>query len=163
MADRPARWREDFPITWERDAYVSRRDLAKYMTLGSALLVGANAAIAVVGHRRRNQPAPPPQRIDGAAAVPPGGSLLFHYPTPDDPCILVRDAEGGAVAYSQVCTHLSCAVVYRPDEDCLLCPCHLGSFSCASGLPIAGPPTRRLPRIRLEERDGELWATGVEV
>ena len=78
----------------------------------------------------------------------PAGSLLFRYPTDEDPCILVRDAAGRFDAFSQVCTHLSCAVVHRPGDDVLACPCHKGSFSAREGLPVAGPPTRRLPRIR---------------
>jgi nitrite reductase/ring-hydroxylating ferredoxin subunit len=158
----PPRWRRDFPIRWENDHYVSRRDLAKFLTLGSALLVGANTLIALIGRFRR-RPAAPERAIAGAAALAAGQSLLFLYPTGEDPCILVRRHDGSFVAYSQVCTHLSCAVVHRSETDSLFCPCHLGSFSCAEGLPTAGPPTRRLPRIRLEQRSGELWAVGVEV
>ena len=89
--------------------------------------------------------------------------MLFRYPTDDDPCILVRDAAGRIDAFSQVCTHLSCAVVHRPGDDVLACPCHKGSFSAREGLPLAGPPTRRLPRIVIEQRGADLVATGVEV
>lgn len=156
------RWRRDFPIGWENDHYVSRRDLAKFLTLGSALLVGANALIALVGRFRR-RPEAPARAIAGATSLAPGQSLLFRYPTDEDPCILVRMLDGRFVAYSQVCTHLSCAVVHRAGTESLLCPCHLGAFSCAEGLPTAGPPTRRLPHIRTERRGGELWAVGVEV
>jgi nitrite reductase/ring-hydroxylating ferredoxin subunit len=155
-------WRRDFPIRWENDHYVSRRELAKFLTLGSALLVGANTLIAAVGRFGR-KPATPERAIAGAGALAPGASLLFRYPTDADPCILIRRADGQFVAYSQVCTHLSCAVVHRPQDDRLFCPCHLGEFSCVEGLPTAGPPTRRLPRIRLLERSGELFAVGVEV
>ena len=88
---------------------------------------------------------------------------MFRYPTDDDPCILVRDAAGRIDAFSQVCTHLSCAVVHRPGDDALACPCHKGSFSAREGLPLAGPPTRRLPRIVIEQRGADLVATGVEV
>jgi Rieske Fe-S protein len=95
--------------------------------------------------------------------IPVGGSLLFAYPTDGDPCILVRPAVDRLVAYSQVCTHLSCAVIHEPGSDRLYCPCHHGVFSVAEGEPVAGPPTRRLPRIRLEERGGAIWATGLEV
>ena len=52
------RWREDFPIAWDNDHYVTRRDLIKFLTLGSALLVGANAAIAALGRRWRPRPFP---------------------------------------------------------------------------------------------------------
>jgi nitrite reductase/ring-hydroxylating ferredoxin subunit len=156
------RWRQDFPIRWENDHYVSRRELAKFLTLGSALLVGANVLIGLVGRFRR-RPAAPAHVIAGGAALAPGQSLLFRYPSDEDPCILVRMRDGRFVAYSQVCTHLSCAVVHRAETDSLVCPCHLGAFSCSEGLPTAGPPTRRLPQIRVELRGGELWAVGAEV
>jgi Rieske Fe-S protein len=75
----------------------------------------------------------------------------------------VRDISGRLDAYSQVCTHLSCAVVHRPNERALACPCHKGSFSSSDGQPLAGPPTRRLPRIVIEQRGDEIVATGIEV
>jgi nitrite reductase/ring-hydroxylating ferredoxin subunit len=54
-------------------------------------------------------------------------------------------------------------VVHRPEERTLYCPCHHGYFAVTDGEPTAGPPTRRLPRILLEEREGQVWAVGVEV
>jgi Rieske Fe-S protein len=124
--------------------------------------LSVNVLIAFIGLTARI-PTTPIQRIAAADDIPPGGSLLFRYPTADDPCILVRDLSGRLDAYSQVCTHLSCAVVHRPDERALACPCHKGSFSSADGQPLAGPPTRRLPRIVIEQRGGEIVATGIEV
>jgi Rieske Fe-S protein len=156
------RWREDFPIQWENDHYVTRRELTKFLTLGSAFLVGANGAIAWLGHRAA--PAEwAPVRIAAAADLRPGGSLLFRYPTDDDPCIVVRDQSGALQAYSQVCTHLSCAVVYRPEERILFCPCHQGVFNLGDGAPVAGPPTRPLPRILVEQRGDDLFAVGMEI
>ncbi len=160
--DKAPRWRLDFPIRWDDDHYVTRRELAKFLTLGSALLVGATGAVAIWG--RGGRPATYPRaRIAESGAVPAGGTVLFRYPTDADPCILVRLTSGRLVAYSQVCTHLSCAVVHAPGSDALFCPCHHGAFDAVDGRPSAGPPTRRLPRIRLEEQDGAVYAVGVEV
>ena len=44
-------WRQDFPIRWDNDHYVTRRELAKFLTLGSALLAGANVVMAAMGTR----------------------------------------------------------------------------------------------------------------
>jgi len=162
MAEERPRWREDFPVRWDEDNYMTRRELAKFLTLGSGLLAGVNILIAFIGLADRT-PAPPVTRIAAASEIAPGGSLLFRYPTDDDPCILVRDASGGLEAFSQVCTHLSCAVVHRPGEQVLACPCHRGSFSSIDGRPLAGPPTRRLPRILIEQHGADLVATGIEV
>ena|SRR5579883_551865 len=155
------KWREGFPIEWEKDHYVTRRELAKFLTLGSALLVGANTVIAAVGRMLRT-PQFPAQQIAQLAEVSVGAAFLFRYPTERDPCILIN-TPSGPLAYSQVCTHLSCAVVHEPGSDQLFCPCHHGYFSLRSGRPTAGPPTRRLPRIKLEQRDGAIYAVGVEV
>jgi Rieske Fe-S protein len=162
MADERPRWREDFPVRWDDDHYMTRRELAKFLTLGSGLLAGVSALIAFIGLRTR-PPVPPVRRIAAVTDVAPGGSLLFRYPTDEDPCLLARDAEGRFDAFSQVCTHLSCAVVHRPGESVLECPCHRGSFSSVDGRPLAGPPTRRLPRILIERRGADLVATGIEV
>lgn len=158
------RWREDFPIRWDDDHYVTRRELTKFLTLGSALLVCANGALAIVAAHREVR-AHAPKRICSNTALRTNDSLLFRYPTQDDPCILIRTGEGELVAFSQVCTHLSCAVTYRREDGLLFCPCHNGVFDCRSGtkgaVPLAGPPARPLPRILLEERDGSVFATGV--
>jgi Rieske Fe-S protein len=157
-------WREDFPIGWEEDHYVTRRELAKFLTLGSGLLVGANAAVAIAG--RAGEPRVyEPKRIAPASALAPGESLLFRYPTDEDPCILVRTKDGALVAFSQVCTHLSCAVIYRAADNRLFCPCHNGVFECGEGddgaQPLEGPPERPLPRIVLTVRDGTIYASGL--
>ena len=131
------------------------------MTLGSALLVGANAVIAVVGQWFRR----PARTGEGvfvakASSIATGDSVLFRYPSTDDPCILVRTQSGALRAYSQVCTHLSCAVVHQPEGDKFFCPCHHGYFSASEGRPMAGPPTRRLPRIWIEQHGDDLLAVG---
>lgn len=141
---------------------MTRRELAKFLTLGSGLLASVNVLIAAIG-LNASIPTTPVRRIARTDDLPLGGSMLFRYPTADDPCILLRDLSGRLDAYSQVCTHLSCAVVHRPEDGALACPCHKGSFSSANGQPLAGPPTRRLPRIVLEQRGADIMATGIEV
>ena len=163
MADDRPRWREDFPVRWDEDHYMTRRELAKFLTLGSGLLASVNVLIAFIGLNATDpdhaHPAHCGTRTTFLLAV---RSCSATRPA-DDPCILVRDISGRLDAYSQVCTHLSCAVVHRPDERALACPCHKGSFSSADGQPLAGPPTRRLPRIVIEQRGDEIVATGIEV
>jgi len=80
-----------------------------------------------------------------------------------DRCILVRTSEEEYVAYSQKCTHLSCAVYSSAKNDRLECPCHQGFFSIKDGSVLQGPPPRSLPKIVLQTAGGKLVATGVEV
>lgn len=155
------KWRRDFPIEWEGDHYVSRREMVKFLTLGSLLLAGANwlAALAT-GMLRRGSKVE--RQIGSAAKLDQAGYVLFRYPTDRDPCIAVRSADGSLYAYSQVCTHLSCAVVFNQQANTLDCPCHKGVFNLQEGRPIAGPPTRPLPRVRIEQRGDRLFATALE-
>ncbi len=155
------KWRGDFPIEWEGDNYVSRREMVKFLTLGSMVLAVANW-FTVVSSRFLRRGSNGEQLLGSSGDLKANGTALFRYPTAKDPCIAVRTAEGKLVAYSQVCTHLSCAVVYDKAEQCLFCPCHNGQFSLDQGAPIAGPPTRALPRIKLEERNGRIYAIGRE-
>jgi nitrite reductase/ring-hydroxylating ferredoxin subunit len=155
------KWRQDFPIEWDGDHYITRREMVKFMTLGSVLLAAANwiaALVSGVWHRG----AAAERYIGSASALQQTGSLLFRYPADSDPCIAVRTPEGKLVAYSQVCTHLSCAVIYDKAENSLLCPCHKGAFDVKNGSPTGGPPDRPLPRIRIEQRGDQIFATGVE-
>lgn len=151
-------WRSDFPVEWEGDNYVSRREMVKFLTLGSMVMVAANWIMAFSSRflRRGSKKV---QLLGSSSDLPANSYMLFRYPTAQDPCIAVRTADGKLVAYSQVCTHLSCAVVYNKSENDLFCPCHNGRFSLDQGAPISGPPTRALPRVTLEERNGRIYAT----
>ena len=157
-----ARWRQDFPVTWEGDNYVTRREMVKYLALGSLTIAGANFVVAAIPQVIKAAPMPR-LRIALASSIPVGASKLFSYPTEEDPCIIVRRSNGDLVAYSQVCTHLSCAVIHKEQENTLFCPCHQGYFTVGEGRPYAGPPTRPLPRIKLEQQGNEIFAVGVEV
>jgi Rieske Fe-S protein len=96
-----------------------------------------------------------------ADALAPGGFRLFEYPTPDDPCILIRAGGGALVAYSRVCTHQFCAVAYRPGADRLDCPCHAGAYAVEDGRVLAGPPPRPLRRLAVHVEDGDVVVSGV--
>lgn len=161
--EQPA-WRGDFPIDWPEDHYVARRDYTKFMVLISLAFAVGQLWIGVKSllRRRRGRSTTGPVEIARVASLPVGAARQFHYPGPNDPCLLLRPDEETIVAYGQECTHLSCAVVPRLNRGELHCPCHVGLFDAATGRPIAGPPRRPLPRITLEVRRGIVYATGVE-
>ncbi len=151
-------WRNDFPIDWPQDDLVSRRDFTKFLVLTSFAFVVGQAWIVFENWKRKRRGRPPIQKIAKVNDIK--SALVFEYPNPHENCILVRTGADRFVAYSQKCTHLSCAVT--PQDGSLHCPCHNGWFDLATGRPTAGPPRRPLPRITLEIRDGVLYATGVE-
>lgn len=157
------KWRRDFPIDWPQDHYVSRRDFTKFLVLTSFAFAVGQFWILVQNFLRRRRGEPPIQQIATVESIPIGGAVVFNYPQAHDSCVLVRTDENGWVAFSQKCTHLSCAVVPQPSAGRFYCPCHEGAFDLNSGSPIAGPPRRPLPRITLEIQGSTIYATGVEL
>jgi Rieske Fe-S protein len=156
------RWRRDFPIDWEADDYVSRRDLVKFMVLTSAAFVAGQAWAAWKALTGRSRPATAPVAVAKLDELAVGGAKTFYYPEGSTPRILVRIAPKEFDAYDQQCTHLQCPVVPAVEAGKLHCPCHNGWFDLATGNPISGPPRRRLPRVTLEVDAGTVYATGVE-
>ena len=157
------KWRRDFPIDTPQDLYVARRDFMKFMVLTSFAFTVGQFWIAAQNWLRRRRGVPQLQRIASLAQLPVGGAVTFTYPEPTDRCILVRPAPDVLVAFSQQCTHLSCAVVPQPEHHRLYCPCHEGAFDLESGRPIAGPPNRPLTRVVLDVRGDEVYASGIEL
>jgi Rieske Fe-S protein len=155
-------WRQDFPIDWPQDLYVERRDFMKFMVLTSAALTVGQLWIGVQNWYRRQRGALPIQRIASIDDVAVGRAIAFTYPDEHEPCLLVRLTTSEFVAFGQQCTHLSCAVIPKPDEGSFYCPCHEGRFDLRTGVPTGGPPRRPLPRVRLERRGPDIYAVDVE-
>jgi nitrite reductase/ring-hydroxylating ferredoxin subunit len=153
-------WREEFPYPWDEDEVVTRRDTLRFLLGGAGALFLATGALAIIGHL----PAGP-----GVQAVPVAkvGELaenewrVFDFPDQYAQGILINLPGKGLVAYSDVCTHLSCAVIYQGDGKHLHCPCHEGLFDVATGNVLAGPPIRPLPLIQLAIHDGTIYAVKV--
>lgn len=156
-------WREEFSIHSAEERYVTRRQFGRFLTLTSLGMFVGNLWILARSLWRPEEPPLPALLVAGAGGLPANGVKVFRYPGPDDPCLLMRTADGAYVAYSQKCTHLSCAVFPSADGQRLECPCHEGYFSVKDGRVLQGPPPRPLPRIRLESRGGEIWAVGVDL
>ncbi|MEP7012773.1 MAG: Rieske 2Fe-2S domain-containing protein [Acidobacteriota bacterium] len=154
-------WRDEFSVLTGEERYVNRRQFGKFLALASLGMFAGNLWILL---RARFAKTPPFPRvvIANAAEIPVGGARKFHYPTETDPCLLIRIDETTFVAYSQKCTHLSCAVVYSNLRKRIECPCHQGVFAVADGSVVSGPPPRPLPRVLLERKGTDLLAVGLQ-
>jgi Rieske Fe-S protein len=154
-------WQDEFSVFTADERYVNRRQFTKFLTLTSFAMLAGNLWILArsLFHRA---PSYPVQAVAALDEVPVGGVKLFTYPTPRDPCILVRTAADSYVAYSQKCTHLSCAVYYAKSDNRLECPCHQGFFSVGDGSVLQGPPQRPLLRVSLQKQEGRLLAVRME-
>jgi nitrite reductase/ring-hydroxylating ferredoxin subunit len=145
------------PYHLDADEQVSRRELLRFAVMASGTLFAATAGVVALNYLRpllivRRQ------AIAQVTDIPLGGVRYFQYPTADDQAILLHLADGRFVAYSGRCTHLSCAVYFDQQRGKLVCPCHEGIFDPQTGVPIAGPPQRSLPKITLEQNGTTVYA-----
>lgn len=154
-------WVQDFPTDIPDDDHVARREFVKFLVLTSGAFVAGQCWIAAAAPGRHRGPYPRKQ-IATEAELIERRAIEFRYPDDDEPCLALCLGPGRYVAYGQKCTHLACAVVPHLDRGELHCPCHNGSFEVHEGRPVAGPPRRPLPLVRLEVRDGAVFATGFE-
>lgn len=160
-ADSEPLWKDEFSVHAADERYVTRRQLTKFLVLTSLGMFVGNAWLLVRSLFYR-KPQFPELTVSRIGELPIGGVKLFGYPTNKDRCILVRTAEESYAAYSQKCTHLSCAVYYAKERERLECPCHEGFFSIKDGSVLQGPPSRPLPRVVLENRGGYLVAVSMK-
>ena len=151
-------WREEFSIFTADERYVSRRQMTKFLTLTSLGMFVGNLWLLGRSWFSKGTPAYPALTVAKVGEIPVGGMKLFQYPDASEQCILVRIGESSYAAYSQKCTHLSCAVFYAKEKNRLECPCHEGYFSVQDGSVLQGPPTRPLPKVTIEQRGSDLVA-----
>ncbi len=150
-------WQEEFPYHWSADDLVTRRDTLRFLVSGSGALALASATLALTGaireaSVRRRLP------IARVGELPENGAKVFSYPDAFADGILVNLPGKGLVAYSDVCTHLSCAVLYRAEQREFYCPCHDGRFDAFTGEVLGGPPNRPLPLIELSISGDTVYA-----
>jgi Rieske Fe-S protein len=155
-------WRDEFSVFSGDEKYVSRRQFSKFLVLTSLGMFVGNLWILVRSWFSR-RPAYPVMAVARLEEIPIGGVKLFPYPSPQDQCILLRTGTDTYVAYSQKCTHLSCAVFYSSSADRFECPCHNGAFSVRDGSPLQGPPRRPLPPVMLVRKGDLLLASGIQL
>jgi len=72
------------------------------------------------------------------------------------PTIVVNTAQGVA-AYSAICTHLGCIVMFDDLSSTIACPCHDGRFSPANGAVVSGPPPAPLPAVTVSVEGDQIF------
>ena len=80
-AEQP-RWRQDFPIDWAQDEYVSRRELVKFLVLTSVAFVVGQVWIVLKSALRARQSEAIARRSRSPRVdeLPVGGAKTFTYP-----------------------------------------------------------------------------------
>ena len=116
----------------------------------------------------------PKTTIGKAGTMPANQVVSFSYPDTSSPCYAIRMGNavpGGIgpnqdiVAYSTLCTHMGCPVVYDGGTKTLKCGCHFSVFDPEmGGQMVCGQATESLPKIRLEydAKTDSVHAVGVD-
>jgi cytochrome b6-f complex iron-sulfur subunit len=104
----------------------------------------------------------PPRQAEAAAKkiaaakvgeLAPNSAKLFKFGS--SPALLINTADGQLRAFSAVCTHLTCTVMYESETGTIYCPCHNGRFDLAGNV-ISGPPPRPLEVYEIEVASGDI-------
>jgi len=72
---------------------------------------------------------------------------------------IVINTNGGLKAYSAVCTHFACIVMWEPEANQIACPCHAGFFNPEDGSVVSGPPPTGLDSLNIEIIDGDIYVS----
>ncbi|MGU7773295.1 arsenate reductase (azurin) small subunit [Burkholderia sp. MR1-5-21] len=142
-------------------------------TAASAWVPRAASAANPVDTSRTKLPYPTrPVSLIGRMAL--NTPVSFTYPDAASPCTAIKlgspvpggvGPDGDIVAFSSMCTHMGCPVVYEPATKIFKCPCHFSMFDAEkAGQMIAGQATENLPRVRLhyDAKTGMVSAVGVD-
>jgi arsenite oxidase small subunit len=145
---------------------LSRRSL---LAAGAAGTVAAATAATTAEAKARTYPR---LQVISLDRLKVNRAHTFDYPLEGQTSVLIdlgRRVPGGVgpkrsiVAYSALCQHMGCAVAYRRKERELFCPCHQSRYDPERlGSIIQGVAMRALPTIRLQVRNGAVFAVGVD-
>lgn len=137
----------------------SRRDVLNLAIAGTASTLGAMSAYPVLQFL---SPAGETERGHGDAGeeetFPRGSARTILLGS--RPALVIRLEDGAFRAYSALCTHLQCLVVYSPERKRIECPCHRGLYSL-EGLNVAGPPPAPLKPLTVAIVNGKVIVTEV--
>ncbi|MFD2549677.1 ubiquinol-cytochrome c reductase iron-sulfur subunit [Sphingobacterium suaedae] len=147
MSNEDKHWKRDFPINRSDANQVTRRDFARILAVVSGGMVVGNGAIAARAFFSKDNEVQTKQQVCTIRDIPVGGTKSFVLEHSSIPYILIHTEDGQYFSYEQKCTHLSCAVYYKPGTGKIECPCHNGWFDVQTGEVLQGPPPRPLKRL----------------
>ena len=115
-------------------------------TLRGAMLVALTAIPAIFS---KDQAGAATTNIIKSSKLKVGATHNFTTAKQGIPAILFR-TKTGVFAYSTICTHQGCTVIYNKSKKSLVCPCHGAQFDPLKGAkPITGPAETPLAAIKV--------------
>jgi arsenite oxidase small subunit len=150
---------------------LTRRIFLKYTGSGAAVGTLALSSSAFAQQPTQNSPPGattlpyPQQAVAKLGDLEINNPVSFSYPDGSSPCVVIKKGKpvsGGVgpekdiVAYSTLCTHMGCPVLYDKSAETFKCPCHYSIFDPdQGGQMVIGQATENLPQIVLAYNDDE--------
>lgn len=139
---------------------------------GAAAVAGGTTVLVAACGGGSNQNAYPKQTITKLSKIRPNTPINFSYPLQGQASVLVdvgQEVPSGVgpkksiVAYSTLCQHMGCPVVYQPALREFVCPCHQSRYDPERlGSIVQGVAMLPLPRVVLEVNGDSVDAVGME-
>lgn len=137
---------------------ITRRKLTEIL-IGLVALFFASGAIASIlkylWPQSAEKGSSSETKIAAVDEVPTGSAKKFMF---NGKASVLLHMPAGFRAFGAVCTHLGCIAYWKPDENLIFCPCHLGKFDPNTGAVISGPPPSPLPVIEIVVKEGAVYA-----
>jgi cytochrome b6-f complex iron-sulfur subunit len=124
---------------------MTRRGLFKGLFSFFGAIGLASILYGLYGFLSRGEGAHSPVEIS-LSEIPSGSAYHFQYG--GSPAILIHEEEGVIHAFSLVCTHMGCTVLWNMEKKEFHCPCHDGLFD-AQGKVLSGPPPSPLEKWKI--------------
>ncbi len=136
---------------------ITRRKLTEILIGLVALFFSAGAVAAILKYLTPQTVTATSNEVKIAAVddVPTGKAKNFVF---NGKAAVLLNTPAGFRAFGAVCTHLGCIAYWKPDENDIFCPCHLGRYDPNTGAVISGPPPSPLPAINIAVREGTVYA-----
>lgn len=137
---------------------ITRRKLTEILIGLVALFFASGAVAAILKYlwpQAENKGVSSEVKIASVDEVPTGSAKKFMF---NGKASVLLHMPAGFRAFGAVCTHLGCIAYWKPDENLIFCPCHLGRFDPNTGAVISGPPPSPLPAIDIAVKEGAVYA-----
>jgi arsenite oxidase small subunit len=139
---------------------------------GAAAVAGGTAVVVSACGGGSNKNAYPKLTITTLSKLRPNTPISFSYPLQGQASVLVdvgQQVPAGVgpkksiVAYSTLCQHMGCPVVYQPALREFVCPCHQSRYDPERlGSIVQGVAMLPLPRVLLEVNGDSVDAVGMD-
>ncbi len=136
----------------------SRRDVLSYL-LGTGVAAGFGIGgyfgfKFVVPPKGQNRPVD--VLIRKQSDLPDGAA--YEFTDFRGQLVTLLNRQGTIRAFSSVCPHLGCKVVWEADKNRFFCPCHVGVFD-PEGQVVSGPPPRPMKEFPVNLKDGYIYVS----